>query len=318
MTVPMRRLGLVLDKATDPADDLPLPGVYPGVPMVTYHRWPGASNSRMTKLRQSAAHLKAYLDEPTPDAAHFAIGRAVHSAILEPDDFASRYVVAERCTAIKKDKERCANSGVVRLENGEWFCGVHGKGMTGLRGPTVLSFGDYDLCLKARDSVYAHPKARKLLTGKGMAELSATWNDATNGVVCKARFDRFAPDFAAIVDVKTTANASREVFERAIYNYGYHRQGAHYLTGATATGLQAKHFLNIAVEKERPYAVAVYRLDEAAVDAGLVTLRPLLDRYKQCIETDTWPGYSDQIEDIAIPAYGFQQADTEMREALKV
>lgn len=309
----IERLGLTLVNATDPGDDLPLPGVYPDVAHGTYHRWNAASNSRLTKIRQSPAHLKAYLEEPT-DTVALVVGRAVHSAILEPDDFAGRYVVAERCTAIKKDKERCNNSGIV-LAGGEWFCGVHGKGLAGMRGPLVLPPADYALCLKARDAVYAHPKAKKLLSGKHMMELSATWLDAANGLPCKARFDCVNADFAAIVDIKTTTNASRDAFERAIYNYGYHRQGAHYVTGAKATGLVVEHFINIAVEKEPPYAVAVYRLDEAAMEAGLVTLRPLLDRYAECLATDTWPGYPTDIQDIAIPSYGFQQADAEMREA---
>lgn len=314
MTNPaLTRLGLVLANATE-LIDTPLPGVYPDISHTLYHKWPAASNSRLSKIRQSPAHLKAYIEEPF-DTAALAFGRALHVALLEPDDFTRRYVVAERCTAIQKNKERCANPGTSYI-GGEWFCGVHGKGI----GPntayaTVLPHADWMMILRMRDSVYAHPKAKRLLTGKGMNELSALWNDEKNGLLCKARFDRCSPEFGALVDIKTTVNASRDAFERAIYNYGYHRQGAHYLTGAKATGLQAGHFVNIAVEKERPYAVAVYRLDEAALEAGLVTLRPLLDRYKQCIDTDTWPGYSDQIEDIAIPAYGFQQADTEMREA---
>lgn len=313
---PMHALGLVIANASENVD-LPLPGVYPGISMAVYHKWPAASNSRLSKIRQSPAHLKAYMDDPT-DTATFAFGRAVHSAVLEPDDFARQYVIADRCSAIKKDKERCSNTGTCYI-GGEWFCGVHGKGLgPNMTSATVLSATDYNTILKMRDAVYAHPKARKLLTGKGMAELSALWNDSANGLLCKARFDRFAPDFGAIVDIKTTDNASKEAFRRSIHNYGYHRQAALYLAGAKATGLQAEHFVNIAVEKTRPYAVATYRVDEGTLEAGIQTLRPLLDRYKQCIETDTWPGYSDQIEDISIPEYGFQQADAEMREAAHV
>lgn len=317
MTSPaMTKLGLTLMNASQPDVEAPLPGVYPGIPMLTYHRWPGASNSRLTKIRQSPAHLKAYMEESV-DALHFKIGRAAHSAILEPDDFARNYVIAQRCTAITQKKTQCSNSGNV-YANGEWFCGTHSGGFAGDHSAVVLNAHDHAAILKMRDAVYAHPKARKLLSGKGMAELSAIWNDKVNGVLCRARFDRFAPDFAAIVDVKTTMNASKDAFARTIHSYGYHRQAALYLAGAEATGLQARHFVNVVVEKERPYAVAAYEMDEGSLDAGLLTLRPLLDLYKHCIETDTWPGYSDDIEPIAIPSYAFQQADTEAREAARV
>jgi hypothetical protein len=298
--------------------EAPLPGVYPGVPMIEYHRWPGASNSRLSKIRQSPAHLKAYLDEPT-DAAHFAIGRATHSAILEPDDFGASYVMPEQCGATKKgDGLRCANAGV-SLINGEWFCGVHAKGVGAPdTSKIVLPPADYSAIQKMRDSVMAHPKASRLLSGKGEVELSATWNDAGTGVLCKARLDRYSPAIAggAIVDIKTTRDASPRAFESAIYNFGYHRQAAMYLAAARATGLNAEHFVVVAVEKEPPYAVAVYRITEGAIMAGEEQLKPLLALYAKCVETDTWPGYSENIEDIAIPAYAWNQIETEVKESV--
>lgn len=297
--------------------ETPLPGVYPNVPMVEYHRWPGASNSRLSKLRQSAAHLKAYLDEPT-DAAHFAIGRATHSAILEPDDFATSYVMPEQCGATKKgDGMRCANAGVI-YAGGEWFCGVHGKGIANHTSSIVLPPNDYNAIKRMRDSVFAHPKAKRLLSGMGEVELSATWNDAGTGVLCKARLDRYSPVIAggAIVDIKTCRDASPRAFESSIYTFGYHRQAAMYLAAARATGLNAEHFVVVAVEKDAPFAVAVYRITEGAIMAGDEQLKPLLSLYAKCVETDTWPGYSENIEDIALPQYAWGQIETELKEAV--
>lgn len=316
MTDTLTALSLVVANATDPNDDLPLPGVYPGVPMSRYHRWPGASNSRLSKLRQSPAHLKAYLDQPT-DAAHFALGRATHSAILEPDDFASNYVSAGRCSAIKKsDKLQCDNAGSI-YAGGEWFCGTHGKGIGTFATATVLPPADYKATIGMRDSVLAHPKASRLLSGKGEAELSAVWVDAESGVQCKARLDRYSPLIAggAIVDIKTTEDASPRAFESSIYKWGYHRQAAFYLAAARATGLAAEHFVVVAVEKKPPFAVALYRITEGAIAAGEEQLKPLLATYGRCVETNTWPGYSENIEDIAIPAYAWNQIEQEVKES---
>jgi hypothetical protein len=325
-TATLSRLGMVLMNADAPrtsAAPVPAPGVHSGVSHQLYHRWAAASNSRLSKLQQSPAHLRVYMDEPT-DARHLAMGRAAHNAILEPGKFDGSYVVSAQCTAIKKDKDRCSNSGIV-LANGEWFCGVHGKGISSDAGAvTVLPQKDYDDTLRMRDAVMAHPKARRLLSGVGDAELSVVWTDAGNGVLCKARLDRWSPAIAggAIVDIKTCRDASPRVFERSIYEYGYHRQAAMYLAGANANGLSAEHFVVVAVEKEPPFAVAVYRITEGAIDAGAdqvfgpmqadgIRRGGLLGLYGRCLTTDTWPGYSDNIEDIALPHYAWGQISDE-------
>src|SRR3954471_23326231 len=56
----------------------PAPGVYPGTPMLDYHRWSAASNSRLTTLLRSPARLKAYLDEPDDDTNALIMGRPAH------------------------------------------------------------------------------------------------------------------------------------------------------------------------------------------------------------------------------------------------
>lgn len=315
MTVPMRALGLVLAGATE-VIDTPAPGTYPDTSMRDYHRWDAMSNSRLTALRRSPAHLQAYIAQQSTDTVALAIGRAVHSAILEPDDFTSVYVVAEQCGATKKgDGLRCGNAGVM-LSHGGWLCGVHAKGISSVTSVTVLPPNDYAVCLGARDAVHAHGRARGLLTGNGGNELSILWTDIVSGVACKARLDRYSPAIAggAIVDIKTTRDASPLAFERSIFNFGYHRQGAHYLAGANASGLPAQHFAIIAVEKEPPYAVAVYRLTEGALDAGAQQITPLLARYAACQTANHWPAYSEDVQDIALPNYAWGQIDDETKE----
>jgi hypothetical protein len=219
----------------------PEPGVYPGTPMLDYHRWSCASNSRLTKLLRSPAHLKAYLDEPDDDTNALTMGRAAHSAILEPEDFAKRYG---------------RSSGVDRRTKAgkqEWddLLTEFGVGY-------VLKPDDYDAALKMRESVRAHASASKLLAGEGDVEFSVVWGfDLGNDerVRCKARLDKFSRAIAGgvIVDVKTTRDASPREFERSIFTHGYHRQGALYLDAARSAGYDADHFVIVAVEKESPW-----------------------------------------------------------------
>jgi hypothetical protein len=80
----------------------PSPGIYRGVPMHVYHAWDAVSNTRLSHLRRSPAHLQAYIAEPPADTVSQVVGRAAHTAILEPEQFADIFCVAEQCTATKK------------------------------------------------------------------------------------------------------------------------------------------------------------------------------------------------------------------------
>jgi hypothetical protein len=293
------------------------PGVHPGVPMAEYHAWTGASNSRLTHLDRSPAHLQAYLAQPRTESEALRLGRSLHSAILEPDDFTSNYTVAGQCEATKKgDGLRCSNPGVDYHSIEGWLCGIHARGRAAgfANVRTVLSTSDYALCLGARDSVYRQHSAKGLLPtdrDQGAIELSLRWRDAETGTDIKARLDYHAPSIAGgtIVDVKSTTDASKDAFTRTIYDRGYHRQGALYLAGSEALDLPARHFALIAVEKEPPYAVAVYRLTAPAVDAGRFQLRSLLQRYAICVDRNQWPAYDDRVQDISLPDWAWKQIE---------
>lgn len=316
MTSTMQQLGELLMQPEPKI--IPAVGVHPGVPERVYQRvWDAASNSRLTLLRRSPAHLKASIDNPDDDATPAKIlGRAIHKVILEPDAFASLYVCAERCSATTQKGSRCTNNGSI-FTGAAWFCGVHASSTGGLMRVEVLSPADYATCLKIRDSVFAHTAARKLLKSAGQGELSLAWNDRDTGILCKARIDFHSTTFAggALLDVKSTTDAGEEAFARAIDAYGYHRQGALYLEGAEKIELEACHFVNIAVEKEPPYAVALYRLDEDTILRGANQLHLLKARYAECLRTNTWPAYSDKVRDISLPEWSAKRIDQETSEA---
>jgi hypothetical protein len=282
------------------ATKIPEPGVYPNTPPAEYHAWEAASNSRLSRLMRSPAHLRAYLDQPQEDTASLAIGRATHAAILEPDVFSSEYVRGpegdRRTKAVKE----------------EW------EAMVDQYGDRVLKPHDYDACLGMRDAVHATSRARGMLVGPGDIELSVAWKDGASGVLCKGRLDRHSPGLpgGAIVDLKTTRDASPLTFERSIFSYGYHRQAAMYLAGAKALGIAAKHYVIIAVESSAPFGVSVYRLTEGAVGGGADQVSKLLALYARLLEVPRpeWWGYPDEVRDISLPAYAWNQLDEQVED----
>jgi hypothetical protein len=283
----------------------PESGVHRGIDMEMYQRWDALSCSRMTALLRSPAHLRAYLDGEQKDTAALIMGRAIHSAVLEPDDFAKRY-------GRSSGADRRTKAGKQEWDD---LLSQFGDGY-------VLSAKDYDTAMKIRASVYANRAAAQLLNGDGDIECSVVWDgrydddDASLVVRSKARLDRYTPIIAggAIIDIKTTKDASRREFERSIYAYGYHRKAFVYLEAAHAAGLDAQHFVIIAQEKEAPYAQALYRLTEGAIEAGKEQVYALRRTYAMCEALNEWPSYPQEVQDVALPAYAWGQIDDDLKE----
>jgi hypothetical protein len=127
---------------------------------------------------------------------------------------------------------------------------------------------------------------------EGQREASYTWNDPATWVNCKTRPDFHTADRRFVVDLKSTTDASRDAFTKSIANYDYHVQ-----TAWNLDALEAETFLTIAVESQRPYAVAVYPASAALVAAGQRRIQIAMEQLAECLASGNWTGYGDQIQD---------------------
>lgn len=66
-------------------------------------------------------------------------------------------------------------------------------------------------------------------------------------------------------------------------------------------------FIFIAIEKEEPYLTAAYETAPADVDVARGQLRDVLDRYAACKARGIWPGYSDTLERLELPAWATRE-----------
>jgi hypothetical protein len=122
----------------------------------------------------------------------------------------------------------------------------------------------------------------------GMSELTIVWNDERSGLLCKARVDYYKPGH--ITDLKTAADAS--AFERAIANYDYDIQGAFYLDGARAAGLEAREFRLCAVESEQPHGCRAAPLGRRTIQDGRRRYRKALELIAEYKTTGIVAGYT--------------------------
>ncbi len=176
-------------------------------------------------------------------------------------------------------------------------------------GMTVLKHKEYEQVKAMRTALIAHPFANAAFQN-GQSEKSLFWKDAETGVWCKCRPD-FLPDaIEHVPDYKTNKSAKPDKFMRDAYSYGYHQQGAWYLDGiAQVTGEHPRSFYFVVQEKEPPYLVSCIALDPDDVAWGRMMNRKALHLFAQCLETDTWPGYADDVLQLPLPGY----AEAEMQ-----
>lgn len=247
----------------------------------------------------SGATLLHALSETQEVTDPMIMGSALHAAILEPETFEREFTVAPKCD--RRTKEGKATWEAFCVEAGD---------------KTVIKEEQMELIQGMKDAVLSHPVARAMLSG-GEAEYSYYSIDPVTGEERKCR-----PDYkkaGALIDLKSTSDASFEAFAKQIINLGYDIQAAHYLdTHNESEKDQAplEDFFFIAVENSYPHAVAVYRLPGQYIQAGrekaAKALKALSDFKKSGASVEDLTtlrnyGYTTDILDIEIPFYLLKQ-----------
>jgi len=259
-------------------------GFHPDLAFPDYLALDRLSPSGAKVLTRSPAHYRHHRDYPPAETPALRIGKATHALALEGHHaFDRAFCVAPEC-------DRRTREGKALW--GEFVAASDGK--------TVLTASEAELVEGMAAGILAHPLAPALIEG-GTPELSMVWNDSETGCPCKGRADLARLADGAIIDLKTTIDASPAAFSRSALSFGYHTQAAAYLSGAAALGADVRDFLILAVEKSPPFAVGIYRLPDAALELGRRRWQEACALYVQCVESGRWPGYPEAITELALP-----------------
>lgn len=274
-----------------------------------YHRLHYCSKHALDVIHdQSPMHLDYQRKNPKPPTDAMKFGTALHTFILEPEQFAQRHVIIGQCEAVKKDKTRCMNVGKKQSAGGQWLCGVHEADDSS----EIQSAITEDQHLKIRamhESILRCDAAREILNAPGQNELVGIFDRMIQGdgwsheVKCKMKIDGIRESWEAVFDIKTCESAAPGEFTKSIGNFGYHRQGAFYIDALERLGVKVKHFIIIAVEKEPPFGTAVYRLTSDSIELGRDQNERLMVTYAACERTGHWHGYEATFNDISVPDY---------------
>lgn len=191
---------------------------------------------------------------------------------------------------------------------------------------TYIEQDALDTAMRMRDVAMKHPEVEYLfaqLAKGGQVEVSGWYNDlnphTAEGTyqLCKYRPDmRYCPDNTLamntwLCDLKTTKDASPQGFARSIQDFGYHISAAHYLEGDEILhGRRPGQFIFVAQETEAPYLVAVYVLEDKAIQHGMKLRRRALEGIHQAKKSGEWPHYHyNKAVKIDLPNYVYNHED---------
>lgn len=284
-----------------------LHGIIPNLPAAEYHAQSGASASILKKLWQTTpAHLKAYLAEPFTPTPAMQFGTWVHHVLLEPDTplpslavTPTVYPAPKTCSAVKRGQAQPGD--LIPWDGRATYC-KDWKAEQEEAGRTVLDRDTYDGIFAAAGNVMAHPVAGPLFA-EGQSELSLF--ATVNGFPIRARLDHVAPG-DSLVDLKTAQSADPRRFPRDAYKLGYHIQAAFYLdlwNALAGVDDPKSGFTFVVVENTAPYAVCVYSATAQFIQAGREDYQRMLDLYRTCVETNTWPAYPVDTQALEVPKY---------------
>ena len=217
-------------------------------------------------------------------------GKIVHSALLEPEDFKTRFIVQPKFDKRTKEGKRAYQEWTDTLPpNAMVVSEERAQDLTGMI-----------------ESIKRHKRASDLLC-RGESEVSIFGN--CDDVPVKGRLDFLVTDSDAskkptgiyIVDVKTTQDAAFRAFNASMLRYSYWIQAGLYSWLAERAFNLPVIFVFLAVEKKPPYEVGLYVADETVIDCGREAVRRGIKTYKECKQTNIWPGICEDFKTLSMP-----------------
>lgn len=271
----------------------------PDVPEEVYHADRTAVSSSSLRLISNESEKAFYSrfveghEVETTDAMR--LGKIIHLAILEGDAFTERYVVMPKFEGLTADGKMSSQSKAAKEKKAEWFSELK-------PGSLVVTEEERSMLFGIIDSVMAHQDAMAFIRGCER-EVSGYYTDPRTGIRLRIRPDFKSSSEGILGEVKSTRSAKKNDFMWQMIRQGWDFQLAMYASGMEAIDLKAPmvcHF--IAIEKVRPYTVALYVLDMGSLDWAQTKYHAALARLKGCIDSGQWRPYQERWEHLSVPA----------------
>jgi hypothetical protein len=270
-----------------------------------YFAHPAVSNSDLKMVLRSPAHYRHYKDNPTEPTPAMKAGTALHCAILEPDQFMSRYAIIPdnapaRPTAAMLNAKNPKQESLDRIQYWQQFDAMNA-------GKELLTSEKAAEYLHIGNTVRTHPSL-EVLFDQGQPEMAVFGIDPVTGVLCKCKIDLLcyiqSEDLRIKAEIKTTDDARLDAFTRTSLKYGYYQGCAFYSDVLKFADIGAPDLdMIVAIERSAPYGMALYEIPPEAYEYGQRRYREALDLYAKCLEADEWPNYAPEPVLLSLPAW---------------
>lgn len=266
-------------------------------PMTDYlSRTQYISSSKLNTIIQK--NPAVFMDEfmhPRPETEALFLGTALHSLVLEKEQFEKTYIIYDQADRPEPEKTMGSN------KNKQWKKDMEEKAAYG---KFLLLKEDYDV-LKAQHAALQQNKlTANILKQDALKEISLYCKIEHNRrfFYCKIRPDFISERF--FMDLKRTRSAHPDHFTYDAYKFGYDIKMCFY---ADLIGM-FKHTLNpaisdvihpliLAVEAEPYYSVCAFKMPVETMSLGKFRYEAALDRFALCLEQGIWPGYEIYSDD---------------------
>jgi len=235
--------------------------------------------SQLSKLRESPAHYRYYLDNPQRPTTAMTFSTLVHAALFGPGPYGLPVVFdgSRRGNAWKAFKEDNVGSEIVTSD-------------------------EVDRASDVAAAVSSDPVAGPLVE-KGVAERTIQWKVGDRE--CEGTPDNVLA--GATIDLKVSPVNSPARFPAHAARMGWHGQQAWYANGLKASGwVEVPECKIIAVAPKPPYCPVVYDLTPDDLEMGAKLWRSLFEQLLVCEASDVWPGYVQTEIPLNIPDGDFE------------
>jgi exodeoxyribonuclease VIII len=238
-----------------------------------YRSLPYLNASKFKAFFTSPLH---YNNQKQPEETEdMRIGTAVHTMVLEPNNFHKTVAFAPMGLDRRKTADKLVWEEFVESSNGK--VALKGESRAVIEG-----------CVNA---ITTHTTAVNIIS---KCEKEQVIVSDLEGVECKGKLDLVCVKCGILADIKTTrAGADPQSFIYEMQDRRYWVQMAFYTMLAEKMYDKKFTFKFIVVEKEAPYAVAVVTISDVLMEACKKKVSLGLLSLKLCLEHDQYAGISD-------------------------
>lgn len=221
-------------------------------------------------------------------------------------DFEKKYAITPRTYPAPKTHAKVKSGEIKEGDPLDWngnatYCYEWKERQAGKQ---FIKEDDYNLAKKARSLMLEDTGISEILNNAEIQVLvTGDYHDKETGLTIpvKGLID-IVPKLAntatgkMLIDLKTCTSAASHAWDKSVFTYGYHIQGAIYLDLYTAaTGEDRNTFGHIIQESFEPFHVEKRILSQEFIELGRMQYLTALKQYCQCLKTGDWPGYPSRM-----------------------